>query len=334
MINHYGVTQQGTYHVEKNIVCQDAHNYKKINEHFAIAAVADGLGSETHSDVASQTAVRIAVEHCENNINENLNKDEIINEIKKAFANALDEINRIVEEINDELDQYDTTLVVAVYLNGNLYYGNAGDSGIVVLNEDGTYENLTQQQRDEDGHVFPLWFGEEKWEFGYKERVASVLMATDGMYETLFPFLLKGSSNPLYVALAHYLMSEESLKFAELKEDGVQQKMEQFVSNIPGNQVNDDKTILVMVDSDVRPKKLEDDYYKSPNWVELKKKHDEEYRRLAYPHLYNQQVQEETKDNKDIDEKRETSIKERMNRLREKLLAEINKTFDEDDKKD
>ncbi len=159
-------------------------------------------------------------------------------------------------------------------------------------------------------------------------------MATDGMYETLFPFLLKGTDNPLYVTLAHYLMSEESLNFTELKEDGVQQKMKQFVNNIPGNQVNDDKTILVMVDSDVHPNKLEDAYYKSPDWAELKQKYDEEYRRLAYPHLYNQQVQEETKEIKDIDEKHETSIKERMNRLREKLLAEVNKAFDEDDKLD
>lgn len=286
MIYHYGTTQQGTYHVEKGIVCQDAHSFKLINEHFAIAAVADGLGSESHSDIASQTAVKISVEHCANSIQENDTEEKILSIIKESFSKSLEEINIIATSNNDDIDQYDTTLVVVVYINGNVYFGNAGDSGVVVLNKNGKYEALTTQQRDEDGHVFPLWFGEEKWVFGKKENVASVFMATDGMYETLFPFLLKGTDDPLYVALAHYMMSDECVGFTSQPAEDIQQKMEDFIANIPGNQVNDDKTVLVMYDSNIIPEKLEDDYYKSPNWVELKKKHDEEYRRLAYPNMY------------------------------------------------
>lgn len=286
MIYHYGTTQQGTYHVEKGIVCQDAHSFKLINEHFAIAAVADGLGSESHSDIASQTAVKISVEHCANNIQENDTEEKILSIIKESFSKSLEEINIIATSNNDDIDQYDTTLVVVVYINGNVYFGNAGDSGVVVLNKNGKYEALTTQQRDEDGHVFPLWFGEEKWVFGKKENVASVFMATDGMYETLFPFLLKGTDDPLYVALAHYMMSDECVGFTSQPAEDIQQKMEDFIANIPGNQVNDDKTVLVMYDSNIIPEKLEDDYYKSPDWVELKKKHDEEYRRLAYPNMY------------------------------------------------
>ena len=292
MIYHYGTTQQGTYHVEKGIVCQDAHNFKLINEHFAIAAVADGLGSESHSDIASQTAVKISVEHCASNIQENDTEDKILSIIKESFSKSLEEINKTAISNNDDVDQYDTTLVVAVYINGNVYFGNAGDSGIVVLNKNGRYESLTIQQRDEDGHVFPLWFGEEKWVFGKKENVASVFMATDGMYETLFPFLLKGTDNPLYVALAHYMMSDECVGFTNQPAEDVQQKMEEFIANIPGNQVNDDKTVLVMYDSNIIPERLEDDYYKSPDWVELKKKHDEEYRRMAYPNMYKEDNKE------------------------------------------
>ena len=292
MIYHYGTTQQGTYHVEKGIVCQDAHSFKLINEHFAIAAVADGLGSESHSDIASQTAVKISVEHCANSIQENDTEEKILSIIKESFSKSLEEINIIATSNNDDIDQYDTTLVVVVYINGNVYFGNAGDSGVVVLNKNGKYEALTTQQRDEDGHVFPLWFGEEKWVFGKKENVASVFMATDGMYETLFPFLLKGTDDPLYVALAHYMMSDECVGFTSQPAEDIQQKMEDFIANIPGNQVNDDKTVLVMYDSNIIPEKLEDDYYKSPNWVELKKKHDEEYRRLAYPNMYKENSKE------------------------------------------
>lgn len=286
MIHCYGVTQQGSYHVEHDLVCQDAHLYKVIGEQFAIAAVADGLGSEKYSDVASKIAVEKAVAFCEEKVTESSSKEEILEVIKKSFQFAMDEIYKVADETNNERDQYDTTLVVVVYLKGTVYYGNSGDSGIVVLNQDGTYEALTTQQRDENGYVFPLYFGEEKWVFGEREKVSSVLMATDGMLETLFPFLLRNEKVSIYVALAHYLMSEDSLKFADSQDGEVQKKMEAFAASISPKQVNDDKTILVMLDTKVEPQRMPEEYYAAPDWAALKKKHDEEFKRAAYPHLY------------------------------------------------
>lgn len=324
MIYHYGITQQGAYHVDKNIVCQDAHKFKLINNDFAIAAVADGLGSELHSDVASKTAVQHSVDFCTEKINGNENDEKIIDIIRQSFLSSLDLICKIANENGDDIDQYDTTLTLVVYLNGNVYYGNAGDSGIVVLNENGRYEKLTEQQRDEDGRVFPLWFGEEKWVFGIKKRVSSVLMATDGIYETLFPFLLRNNETTIYVALAHYLMSEDSLRFKDLKEESVQERMEQFVSNIPHNQVNDDKTLLVMVNTSIVPSRLDEDYYKSPNWEQLKKKHDEEYKKIAYPHLFNES-QNEINASEDENKETDMSLKETITRIGEKVIDKISK---------
>ena len=54
MIFHYGITQQGHYHIKNNLPCQDAHEFKLISDNFAIGAVADGLGSELYSDIASK----------------------------------------------------------------------------------------------------------------------------------------------------------------------------------------------------------------------------------------------------------------------------------------
>ena len=68
MIYSYGTTQQGPYHVQKNIVCQDFHYLKKVSEDCVIAAVADGLGSESHSDVASKIAATESVEYCAANL--------------------------------------------------------------------------------------------------------------------------------------------------------------------------------------------------------------------------------------------------------------------------
>lgn len=293
MIYSYGVTRQGTYHIEKDLVCQDAHFCKILGDSFAIASVADGLGSELYSDIASKIAAETSVLFCEERITMQTPDEEIESIIKKSFAVALEKIQETATAAGHDDDQYDTTLALGVYRKGTLYFGNAGDSGIVVLKKDGTYAPVTAQQRDENGCVFPLCFGEEKWVFGKQEDVASVLLATDGMYETLFPYLLKYQDVNIYVALARYMMSEESLQFTTLGSETVQANMEAFIDNIPGNQVNDDKTILVMLDSEVQVAQQPPEYYQAPDWVALKKRHDEEFRRAAYPHLYKDNTEEQ-----------------------------------------
>ena len=286
MIFSYGVTQQGAYHVKNDTVCQDAHCFRMISEQYSIGAVADGLGSEKYTDVASRIAVDTSVEYCEDKIDEDSTEEYIIETIKKSFRCALNRINEVANSEGHSMDEYDTTLALAVYIRGNIYWGNSGDSGIIVLNSDGTYEPLTVQQRDENGCVYPLFFGEEKWEFGIQKNVSSVLLATDGMYETFFPYLLKNEEVSIYVSLAQFMMDATILGFYNSSSESVQKKMDDFIASIPGNQVSDDKTVLVMLNTDIQSEKQPDEYYYSPDWDVLKKKRDEEYRKAAYPHLF------------------------------------------------
>lgn len=296
MLYSYGVTRQGTYHIEKDLVCQDAHYCEILGDHFAIAAVADGLGSELYSDVASKIAAEQSVLFCKERITEETGEAEILAIIKESFSLALAKIEQAAAAAGHDDDQYDTTLALAVYRNGILFFGNSGDSGIVVLKKDGSYTAVTEQQRDENGCVFPLCFGTEKWVFGKIENVASILLATDGMYETLFPYLLRYQDVNIYVALARYMMAEDSLRFSELGSEAVQANMEAFIDNIPGEQVNDDKTVLVVLDTEIATEPQPAEYYLAPDWAALKKRHDEEFRRAAYPHLYKDEVQEKAEE--------------------------------------
>lgn len=287
MIYAYGITQQGTYHVKNNVVCQDAHNIIKCGDFMVVAAVADGLGSEEHSDVASKIAANSSTNYCVEKISEDTPDEAILSILHDAFSLAQNEIESEVKKNNHELDQYDTTLSLAILKNGTLFYGHSGDSGIVALTEDGLYEKVTEQQRDSYGRVFPLYFGEKKWVFGkYEKAVASVLLATDGMFETLFPYLIQNEPVNVYVALARYFMDIQILGIAELGEAVVQDKMSEFVDSISDDQVNDDKTVVVIASDAVVPKGQPESYYAEPDWKELKKKRDEEWRRAAYPHLY------------------------------------------------
>ncbi len=285
MIYTYGVTQQGHYHIKNNIVCQDYHFIEKISDNLCFAAVADGLGSELYTDIASKIAATSVVEYCKKNISENSSDDEILSILQKAYKYALECIYIEADAKKQERTQYDTTLSCVVYLKGVVYYGHSGDSGIVALKKDGEYIAVTEQQRDENGFVFPLCF-EDKWIFGKVEEIASVLLATDGMLETLFPSLLYGEEVSIYVVLAQYFMDNTSLGFSEETKGAVQEKIEDFVSNIGESQVNDDKTLVCVVNTAIQTARKEDEYYKVPDWSALKKKKDEEFRRLAYPHLY------------------------------------------------
>ena len=287
MIYTYGITQQGAYHVKNGIVCQDAHNIIKRDDSFVIAAVADGLGSEEHSDVASRLAVKTSAEYCSEHISDDCSEEQILSIIRDSFALAQSRIEKAAEDNDHDLDQYDTTLSLVVLQNDILYYGQSGDSGIVALTSDGLYKRVVDQQRDEEGRVYPLYFGDDKWEFGkFADPVVSVLLATDGMLETLFPVYIRNEPVNIYVALARYFMGPDSLKIEELGEESVCAKIAEFMDHIPDSQVNDDKTVVVLVNPDREMHMQEPEYYAEPDWNTLRSKYEEAWRREAYPHLY------------------------------------------------
>ena len=49
------------------------------------------------------------------------------------------------------------------------------------------------------------------------------------------------------------------------------------MENIPDEQVNDDKTVAVLVNPSVKTKKQPKEYYQEPDWAALKEKHDDEW---------------------------------------------------------
>ena len=122
MMYSYGTTQQGPYHVQKNIVCQDFHYIKKVSEDCVIAAVADGLGSESHSDVASKIAATESVEYCVANLPSELTEENASQVISDSFMHALQKITDEVAKENGDINQYDTTLCLAIYKGSNVYF--------------------------------------------------------------------------------------------------------------------------------------------------------------------------------------------------------------------
>lgn len=286
MISSYGVSLVGTDHIKNGIVCQDYHKIAHSGKNIAIAAVADGLGSAARSDIGSKIAATIAVEYCQKHINAKTKQPQILTIIKGAFFSALNALEKEAAIEDHPIEVYDTTLTLAVLIRDVLYYGHSGDSGMLVLTTQGRYESVTVQQRDSDGHVFPLFF-EDKWEFGqYDKKVASVLLATDGMLETFYPIYIKNSFVNIRVSLAQFFMDNRHLCIHKSGDKSIQDVVTTFMENIPDNQVSDDKTVVVLINTAIKTKLQPADYYIEPDWEELKKKHNDAWRREAYPSLY------------------------------------------------
>lgn len=189
----YGFSIQGKSHVDRGIVCQDAHRIDKLNNGSHIAVIADGVGSAKFSDVGAKVAVESIVEFCKKNISKRTNKSECLHVLKSAYMYALESISTIAEEQRNVIDDYDTTLSVVIYDGKNILYGHAGDGGIVIRRNDGIINLITKPQKGIDGvSVRPLRAGSGSWEFGeITQDIASVLMVTDGILDgVISPFLL------------------------------------------------------------------------------------------------------------------------------------------------
>ena len=273
MTEVYGITKRGRYHENDGSVCQDAHKIVKKGD-FVFAAVADGVGSNTHSHIASQIAAEESVEYCAEHIDESKTTDEILEIIKEAFLSAKVKIDLRAKEEKEKFPeahkefQFHTTLTLAVYRDGKLYYGQSGDSGILAFTTEGRVELVTVQHRDEEGRVFPLAYGETHWQFGtFGKGAASILLATDGVIEAMFPKCFISEPVKIYVAMACYFMDNAFLRFPDNSVERIKSSREKYMTNVMAKEIYDDLTVAVIVDTNQTVTYQEDSYYEIPKVI-------------------------------------------------------------------
>ena len=279
MIYHYAVNLTGPYHKVFSTPCQDAYSIDKT-DNYTIVAVADGVSSvsksdvgaqiATKSDVGAQIATKSAVEHCTAYITSSMSDDEIILTMKQAYIKAYTDVLYKAKEDGIDEEEYDSTMCMAIYDGTKLYFSNSGDSGIIALYSDGEIEAITTQQRDEEGRVYPLCRGPEFWEFGVIDRpVSAVAAMTDGILDQIcHPVLIK--NNMINVPLCmkfmnHFDCIEDDIPALEIAAS-------KYLENIPN--IDDDKTIVVVWDSNNTPARRERSYYAIPDWDALNTKSD------------------------------------------------------------
>ena len=274
MIHFYSACMAGPYHIDNNIPCQDSRYIKQRDDGVTVAACADGLGSELYSDIGSQLGSYNAVAYCAEHYEPNMTTEEVLHLIKVSFVNAYKAVLDKAAEMGEDIDQFDSTLCLVIYDGENVWYGQSGDSGMVVRLTNGMYYPITEQQRDDDGNVFPLCSGPDYWVFGKVEgSVSSVMLMTDGVWDQICYPLLRKESVKVNTSLIAPFMERTETEQEEI--EGVQKACEGFLEHFPRDQLDDDKTVVILYNTDNPATKMPVEYYLYPDWAKLKAKNRE-----------------------------------------------------------
>jgi len=261
----FGVSQVGQYHIDAGSdICQDANIIVRVNDDVILAIAADGVGSQEHSDIAS----KVAVEKCAEYFKEWYGKEDMTVEVllKRSFYFALLEVDA---KFKDEgLEFNDCTMCAVVYMPDRVVCGQSGDSGAIGLKDDGSYVLLSEKQNDDEGHVFPLRLIDQ-WVFkSFEGRFSSILVATDGFYDFLFPSFMEKSPDYNKDDRLTQFDYELASKFMDIREICKDKKIDTdeafgeyslgLVNGIPRkggvwDAIDDDLTVVTVVKDDIIP---------------------------------------------------------------------------------
>lgn len=165
----------GDRHRSSGLPCQDAFHHARLSPTTLAVIIADGMGSARCGGKGAQTAAQAAGDF----LRRQWNEDEAT--LMDAVRAARTALGSMAE--NDRIEDYATTLAVAV-LSGNVLDAVAvGDSGFVALNEDRELIH-PHSNADEFANVTvpvtaPDW--ERHVRHQRIDRVEALIAATDGV---------------------------------------------------------------------------------------------------------------------------------------------------------
>ncbi|WP_318738186.1 PP2C family serine/threonine-protein phosphatase [Roseofilum sp. SID3] len=142
----------GTSHQKRGQPCQDAHAWDILGPGLVVAAVADGAGSASLSDVGAQVATRTAVELIKRQWDRLAAEqsevcwEALLGEVLEHAQNAIaaESLTRDVE-----VRQLATTLLILVASSQEVAVAQIGDGAVVIGDRQGHITALTQPENGE-----------------------------------------------------------------------------------------------------------------------------------------------------------------------------------------
>ena len=324
---------RGRSHAGNGEPLQDSCALATLPNGWLMAAVADGVGSEARAEVGSFIAAEAITSFCARFWGTDTAASSVLDLLRAGYNHAYGCIALRARNDNRPLHEYGTTLHTAVFSGTDVYYGHAGDGGLLVMNAQGCYQNCTEPQKAPDGEsVVTLLAGPEGWEFGVVEDVISAMLVTDGVYDKLASKALKRFWNGVDNCLASWFLSPwgfdrgndalavdlEAMAAAfrsatpnafyprlarAIAQGEDEAEAQRFVAEhvLQGNrplrtlqEIQDDISVAILMDTSRKPNRRPWDDYRPPDWDDIN-------RRIA-SELYERTVEESDENDREMAE--------------------------------
>ncbi|MDP2211080.1 MAG: PP2C family serine/threonine-protein phosphatase [Candidatus Aquicultor sp.] len=173
----FGASVVGPLHVQLTMPCQDSFAFKTIDEDFAVAAIADGLGSASKADMGAEVAVKSAVESVETAIKAAPEGVDIETLAKDAVTAARRALENKAKTEECSLRDLACTLLVVITLKDSVAAVHIGDGALVVDSDNGLHLITGPGESEYTNEVTPLT--SQDWERSI--RSTSIISGVNGI---------------------------------------------------------------------------------------------------------------------------------------------------------
>lgn len=245
---------QGTMHTQYDVKNQDAVlTFQSAGYTGVVACDGVSLTSNwtfSHSEIAAAIVSKAAVSYLENQLNEPSEQQPVCDTIRDAFLFSLAVLKEALEKMEIPFFDCQTTLIIALYKDGHLYAGIAGDGGILFQTKNHNAGTMITRLKSSSS-VYPIGDTQE-WRFfeggSNEDPVKQFLVATDGVFDQLIiPYEGQIGGN--------YELIEKFFTIADVPESERHTWLHELVDSLEGH---DDKTIAIVVDDNPAPEQKPD----------------------------------------------------------------------------
>lgn len=242
------------YHHEKmeiKLPCQDYFTIKGNGNLFA-TALADGLGSASHSEEGAEIATKV----CTKLLIKNSKKYFSLQSPAEMIDEILEEINRSISEVaqskDNNINDYATTLMFALVYKDNFILGHLGDGAIGSVNiNDETFVISTEEKEQEKNYTVSVTSKNANksvriFRGSLKDKIGFVLMS-DGPYDVFIQNLPKGEKR---------MVSDVSDLFNLFRKDvnAFEKELSNYIEKEIYPNIYDDISLVFLLAQDIQSK--------------------------------------------------------------------------------
>lgn len=200
-----------------------------------------------------------------------------------GMNHAYKDVLEMLTECGIELRDAQTTLSAIILYGEGAVYGHSGDGVVIGLEADGRYSVICEPIKgDRPNSTYPFTKGWRHWHVGTVDRrLGSVLLATDGVGDVIYPPFLRPDHEVIAKQAAFFMHPFSlGLKEGEALDEGLSNELSESTllaiqdsRNVTWSTLTDDVTAVILVDSEIYPPVIES----NQTFECLRKKYEEFY---------------------------------------------------------